>query len=195
MGAGKSTVSQLLREFGYAVFDADILVHEVVLRSDIKKKIIKLFGKKSYAEDGSYNRSYVRTEILIDDEKKIELEKIIHPEIRIVFKEKVSSLIKEGKNLWIFYEATLIFEKKREKEFDAVVLVTCDRKIREKRILSSRSLSPTDVRSLIAKQMPESEKKKKTKLIIKNDGNQAELRTNIVTLLSTLHEIFTHSTS
>jgi dephospho-CoA kinase len=85
IGSGKSTLVRELAALGYPVFDADILVAQVVTQPETQKQITNLLGPDCYVTDDQghsvYQRSWVRERVFADAQARKDLEAIIHPAI------------------------------------------------------------------------------------------------------------------
>src|SRR5437016_3804903 len=83
IGSGKSTVAKLFSERGVTVIDSDQLARDVTQKGQpALQQIAKQFGKNILHADGSLNRSQLRKQIFADPDKRIKLEKLLHPLIR-----------------------------------------------------------------------------------------------------------------
>jgi dephospho-CoA kinase len=190
IGSGKSLVASLLRDYGYPVFDADELNKEAVLQEDVKKEVVLLFGKEAYTSEGVYHRAYIRNEILKNPSKKVQLERLLHPEIQKLFEEEVKKITACYSNAWIFYEASLIIEAQRQTSFDALILVTSPIAMRQERVLTSRNLKLEDFQRICQNQLPEEIKGRYTPFVLKNEASSRELEENLHEMLFKLKTYF-----
>ena len=85
IGSGKSTVCQLLKQWGAAVYDSDHRAKELMLSdSDLRTSIIEAFGAESYSEEG-LNRPYLAKQVFGDEAKLQLLNSIVHPVVKADF--------------------------------------------------------------------------------------------------------------
>ncbi len=82
MGAGKTTVAQMLRELGAKVIDADAIVHQEQSRGTVGySAIVQRFGTGVLGEDKEIDRAKLASEVFADPRKLAELERIMHPRV------------------------------------------------------------------------------------------------------------------
>jgi dephospho-CoA kinase len=176
IGAGKSAVAALYARMGYPVFSADTLAREVVEPgSPALDEIRELFGENALLEDGSLNRPWVREKIAHDPELRLKLEAITHPRIQARFRELAKEAGEEGKMI-VFYEAPLLFEAKSETQLDAVITVHAPDEVRIQRVIKRDGTSRETVEKLLASQMPQEEKMKRSQFLIENNGDEKALK-------------------
>lgn len=83
IASGKSTVANMLKEYGLPIVDADLVARLVVEPgTPTLQKIVAVFGEDILTEDGAMNRQKVGSIIFHDEEKRKALNAIIHPAIR-----------------------------------------------------------------------------------------------------------------
>lgn len=176
IGSGKTAVAGLIKKMGYPVYNSDIRAKEIVNdNAELKAKIITLLGENAYDEKGNYNRKWVAEQIFNDDEKRLALNAIIHPAVKLDFEKWVA----EQENDLVFKETALLFELGLDKNCDATILVTADEEIRIQRVMQRDEKSRAEVLSIIKKQMPEEEKRQKADFIIENNERIEELKEKI----------------
>ena len=185
IGSGKSTVSEMIREMGYEVADADEIAREITKESDVLSEIGETFGS-DLIEGGSLDRKKMADVVFSDIHKRELLEQIITK--RVV--EKVAQLIDEHrsgstdyKNGILFIDAPTLFETGADRLVDEVWLVTCDASTRISRAAKRDEILASKIEDRIASQMPEDEKAEKSDVIIDNNGSLEELRKKVESLL------------
>ena len=78
IGAGKSTVSEILASLGLDVINVDELGHQVYLPSTSGwDEVVKEFGKEVLTEDGEINRSKLRAKVFDDSRHLVDLIKLL----------------------------------------------------------------------------------------------------------------------
>lgn len=183
MGAGKSAVAALYTRMGYPVFSADTLAREVVEPGEpALGEIRELFGENALLEDGTLNRPWVRDQIAHDPELRLKLEAITHPRIQARFRELAKEASEEGKKI-IFYEAPLLFEAKSETQLDAVITVHAPDEVRIQRVLKRDGTSREVVEKLLASQMPQEEKMRRSQFLIENSSDEKALKNTAFAVL------------
>lgn len=193
IGSGKSTVSKILTNLGYCVFDADIFAREVLFRPAVEARVKSVFGSHVFLEKGILNRELVRKMVYDNPALRKKLEDILHPAIAEELKIKSQMLSKLANNAWIFYEASLILEIGKKDHFDACVVVTTHHQAKLNRLSQSRNLSEEELNKIIASQMPDSEKIKHADYLIENSGSFTDLESHVYNLIRFLYNKFSPS--
>lgn len=188
IASGKSFVSQFLKQKDYLVYDADTLSREVCEPGrPCYEKIVKFFGKNILAENKEVDRGKLAQVIFSSEEKRKALEAIVHPEIQ---EELLKKLKKEGlfenPKLW-FYEAALIFEKEKEKDFLETWLVYCSPETQFVR-LKKRDIEKGEelVKKILASQQNFLEKKKRASFLINTDHTKKRVLEEVEAHLASL---------
>lgn len=182
IGAGKSAVARIFAAEGYPVLDADTLAREVVAPGTPGLvAIVREFGARAL-KNGALDRGWLRAEIARDPRLRLKLEAITHPLIQAESERQTQELFKQGFNL-VFYEASLLFEAKSEKNMDAVICVHAPDSIRIARIVARDGRGREEAEKLLASQMPQSEKMTRSDYLILNDGSEDDLRSRALAVL------------
>lgn len=189
IGTGKSTFSDMLRKKGYFVLDADVLAKRNLEKSSpAHSKIVAEFGSSILGTDGNINRAALAKIVFSERAQLEKLESITHPEVRLAV-EKAKDEHKKNNQKYLFYDVPLLFEKKMEKSFDLVVMVTCSVENQIKRIKSRNSWSDQEIQKRLAAQMPVSHKETKAHILINNNGDLAALSSEVEGFLSWLESV------
>jgi dephospho-CoA kinase len=184
IGSGKSTVAELLEEYGVPVVSADELSRVVVAPgSEGLRLVVEKFGTEVLGEDGGLDRRRMASVVFRDPERRRELEAILHPRIRDRFEQVLDALEKAGHSVAV-YEVPLLFERNLQGEMKAVILVTAPMAVRVARVRSRDDVTETEVRARIAVQMDEDQKRRRADYIIENDGSLDDLRREVEFLMA-----------
>lgn len=141
-GAGKSTVSDVFAEKGFAVINADIVARKVVERgSDCFIKLENNFGSEIINPDGTLNRKKLGCIVFSDNEKLHLLNSIMYPAITDEIKNQIQNYSESGKK-FILLDAPTLFESNTDKLCDIIVSVVADYDIRKKRIINRDGITP-----------------------------------------------------
>ena len=144
IGMGKSTADQLLRQRGVPVVDTDLLARELVERGQpALKKIKKLFGPDVIGADGGLRRGELARRVFANTPARQQLEAILHPPIRHLWRKQVEVWRDEGKPLAVVV-IPLLFETHAERELDATICVACSSATQHERLLA-RGWSPEQI--------------------------------------------------
>ncbi len=162
IGSGKSTTADLFRDCSIPVWDADATVHELYDTlgegTDAIRDILP-----SAIVNGVVDRSVLRDHIKAHPNFLATIETVIHP---IVQKRRKKFLETHANAPLVVCDIPLLFETGADKEMDAVLVVSADHKILRDRVLSRPEMTIEIFESIIAKQMPDDEKRKRADFLI-----------------------------
>ena len=176
IAAGKSTVAQMLTERGAVVIDADEVAREVVQPgTDGLKRVVEEFSQSILNRDGSLNRELLGEIVFTSPEKRLRLEKIMHPMIQ----KRTTALIQQQNNPVVVYAVPLLIEAEVDYPFDLIVTVEADESERVERLVDSRGLTKEQALSRIAAQTSRSERASRADFVIENSGDLASLSENV----------------
>ena len=172
IGSGKSFVA---KQFGYPIFNADLVVSKIYKKN--KKCFYKL--KKTFP---SYISSFpIKKEellkVIIKEKKNIKkINKIIHPEVRLEMKK---FLKKNKKKKIVVLDIPLLLEGKINKKKDILVFVEAKKKEINKRLIKRKNYNKKILEKLKKLQLPLEIKKKKSNFILKNNFKSMFVKKNV----------------
>ena len=179
MGSGKSTVAHRLRQMGFEVLDADEVARRVLGPGTAGEvEVIQTFGQQLRGEDGRLDRRALGRLVFNDKEKLDRLEGIIHPLIRDEVAEARRKLAARGVAV-AFYDVPLLFEKNMQAQFDHVLVVSAEKKLRDERVKIRSQLSAAEIEERNARHLPPEVKEAAASAVIRNNGTAAELELEI----------------
>lgn len=182
IATGKSTVARLLQSRGFPVIDADQIAHQLTEKNQLGYiQIVKGFGLGILDKNQNIDRKKLAQIIFNNPTEKDKLESILHPLIQ----QKVQSLKAEYKAQnfsMCFYDVPLLFEKKLEAQFDAVVLVYAQPEIQLQRLIVRNQLTLAEAKIRIKNQSPMPDKIKNSHFCLDNSTDVRDLETQIETL-------------
>lgn len=182
IASGKSTVSGILSEHGFAIIEADRVGWELLKDPHIAEKVLRVFS--DVEKDGEISRKKLGDTVFSDHARLGVLNGIVHPPLLKELKEQ----IERAKTDITIVNAALIFEWGIQDWFDKIVLVVCDDEKKIER-LKKKGFNRTRALQRLQSQMPESEKVKKSDFIIENNGTVEELRAKTVELIDRLRQL------
>ena len=178
-GSGKSSVCNRLKELGIKIISSDALAREAVAPgSTAHEKILNYFGEAVLLSDGKLNRQMLRRIIVNDGAARLSLERFIHPEISKLMQRKMAQAEQHGDRV-VAVEVPLLFELGMEEQFDLVVVVSADPKLRVKRLMDRDNVSREDAEELLNVQMPDQEKVKRGGFVLSNNGSTEQLISSV----------------
>lgn len=187
IASGKSTVAEILAKNGWQVIDADVLSREVVApNSPILDEICRTFGSDVISEDGTLNRSALKFIVFGSARKKSSLESIVHPAIHEKLKDKIRALRLDTEEKYWFYEASLLYETGRYKDFGRTWVVHCKHETQISRLMMRDGIDRVMAEKIVAGQMPTQKKIDMADYVINTDGTFEETRKNVEVALTQL---------
>ena len=177
MGCGKSTVAEFLDKYlDVAVFDADQMAKDVLLEKQHSDKLIELLGPEIFLE-GELSFSNI-AEIVFSNKKLLrKYENFLHPLTWESIKEKIEELGSEVS--FIVVEAALLYEADWQKFFDKVIVTICNKTEQYRRIRGSMSLSNSEIRKRLSRQLASKHKRRIADFVIDTDCHPIELESKI----------------
>lgn len=175
IATGKSTVSDMFKEKGINVIDADIISREVIIiYPEILNEIKNEFGEE-YIAGFDIDRKKLGKLVFSDKTKREKLEEIIIPYIKQEIYKKVNGRKALGDRL-IIVDAPTLFENNMDKDVDKIILVYLNEELQLKRLRIRDNLTESEARSRIESQLPLYEKAQKSDYVIYNDRDKGYLK-------------------
>jgi dephospho-CoA kinase len=162
IGMGKSTVAKMFERAGVALFDADAVVRQLQgPGGGLVEKIGEMFP--GCVRCGTLDRECLAEIVLADRDKLAALEAVVHPAVRDAREAFVTA---HAEAPAIVFEIPLLFETGGEKEFDKVIVVSAAPDIQRARVLARTRMTVERLDSILARQMPDSEKRARADFVI-----------------------------
>lgn len=171
IGMGKSTAAAAFRRARIPVFDADLAVHRMQARGGRAVKAIEA-AFPGTTSAGAVDRNALRQAVLSDRTALTRLEHILHPMVEADERAFVGRARRAGKRA-VVLDIPLLFETRGDKRVDTVVVVSAPRAIQIHRVGLRRRMSKADVEAVIARQMPDKEKRRRADLVVNTGLSRA----------------------
>jgi dephospho-CoA kinase len=185
IGSGKSTVAQILGEFGAPILDADKVAHTTYAPgAPAYDAVVAAFGADIVAPDRTVDRKKLGAVVFGSPERLNKLTSIVWPATFESIRRNVSELRASGAKLPIVVEAAILIEANWHPLFDEIWLVRASREQVIARIESQRGLKPAETEARIRAQLSDEERAKHATLVIENNGSIEELRDLLKTIWS-----------
>jgi dephospho-CoA kinase len=165
IGMGKSTAAAAFRRAGIPVFDADAAVHKVQAKGGRAVRPIEAAFPGTIS-NGAVNRNALRAAVIGKPEAIRILERILHP---MVWEEEARFLgaaRRAGKRAAVL-DIPLFFETGRERKVHKIVVVSAPQPVQIYRVSKRGRMSDSDIKAIIARQMPDREKRKRADIVIR----------------------------
>lgn len=178
LGAGKSTVARMLADRGAILVDADELARRALEPgSGAYRQVSDLFGDEVVTASGELDRAAIAATVFSDPERRRALESIVHPEVFRMLAETVEA--RRGTDDIIVFDAPLIVETGFHDACDVVVVVTALEEERVARAVRDRGLTADQARARIGAQIGDAEREAVADVVIRNDGDVAQLEARV----------------
>jgi dephospho-CoA kinase len=178
LGAGKSTVARMLADRGAILVDADELARRALEPgSRAYQQVSDLFGDEVVTASGELDRAAIAATVFSDPERRRALESIVHPEVFRLLAETVEA--RRGTDDIIVFDAPLIVETGFHDACDVVVVVTALEEERVARATLERGMTADQARARIGAQIGDAEREAVADVVIRNDGDLAQLEARV----------------
>lgn len=180
IGMGKSTVAAMLRELGVPVFDADAEVHRLQGPDGALVGPIEAAFPCTTSAAG-VNRQILGARVLGDDVAMKRLEAIVHP---AVAESRQAFLDDNAGAPLIVFDIPLLLETGGDARVDAVWVVSAPPDVQRGRVLARPGMSVEKFESVLARQMPDAEKRLRATAIIDTGTSLDETRARVAALVT-----------
>ena len=182
IGMGKSTVAAMFAAAGIPVFDADA---EVRRMQGFGGKLVEAIGERfpGTVVDGAVDRSRLSAYVLIDRDQLAALEMIVHPAVAEARERFIAA---NSSAPALLFEIPLLFETHGEAGFDKVIVVSAPAEVQSQRVMAREGMSAEKLDGLLARQMPDEEKRARADFVIDTVGSIAETQAQVDAILACL---------
>jgi dephospho-CoA kinase len=179
IGMGKSTTAKLFAEAGVPVYDADATVH-MLYEGEAVPAIEAAFPGTT--GNGRVDRNRLSARVVHDPAAMKRLEEIVHPMLSASRQKFLADAEQSGARVAVV-DVPLLFETGGEKRVDAVVVVTTPPEIQRQRILSRPNMSDEKLDAILARQMPDPEKRRRANFVVDTSHGLDPVRARIRDIL------------
>ena len=175
IGMGKSTTARMFAKQGIPVHDADATVHRLYSKGGAAVEPVgKAFPEA--LKDEAIDRDALRKAVIGNDDAMKQLERIVHP---LVHADEAALLAEAERDNapFVIFDIPLLFETGGDARMDAVIVVTAPADVQRKRVLERGTMSEEDFECILARQVPDSEKRRRAQFVIDTgDGMESARR-------------------
>jgi dephospho-CoA kinase len=180
IGMGKSTTAKLFTEAGVPVYDADAAVHKIY-EGEAAPAIEAAFPGTTV--DGRVDRAKLSAKVVHDQAAIKQLEQIVHPMLGASRQKFLDEAERSGAPV-VVMDIPLLFETGGEKRVDAVVVVSTDPATQRERILARGTMTSEALDGILARQLPDAEKRKRADFVVDTSHGLDPVRTAIRDILA-----------
>jgi dephospho-CoA kinase len=174
IACGKSTVAAILRDRGVPVLDLDQVARQIVEPGQPALAEIAARWPEVVVE-GRLDRRALGAKIVQDPAAKKELESITHPRIW----EQMEQWIAAQSAPAVVIEAALMVETGSYLRYDRLIVVSASPDVQRRRLAAREGYDSATVERWLAAQLPLSEKERVATVVIRNDGDRAQLEAEV----------------
>jgi len=172
IGMGKSETARMFRRLGVPVFDSDAAVHQLMAPNGAAiAPITDEFGDV-LAEDGSIDRAKLGAVVFGDGAALKKLESILHPMVSSLRQQFLQQQTRYRTPIVVF-DVPLLFETGGEKYCHYTVVVSAPDFVQRSRVLARPGMTEERLAAILAKQMPDREKRNRADFIIQSGNGKA----------------------
>jgi dephospho-CoA kinase len=182
IGMGKSTVAAMFAAECVPVFDADAVVHELQgpeggLVAEIERRFPGTTGS------AGVNRTALAEAVLGDSEALQRLERLVHPAVA----DRRRAFLEAHRDApLVLFDIPLLFETGSDGEYDLVAVVSAPAEVQRKRVLARPGMTEEKFERILARQMPDSEKRARADYVIPTGGTLEETRAAVRSIIACL---------
>ncbi|MFK3691855.1 dephospho-CoA kinase [Agrobacterium tumefaciens] len=182
IGMGKTTTARLFAAEGVAVLDSDAVVHELY-RKEAAPLIEEAFPGTTVS--GVVDRQKLGEVLRVNPANFKRLEEIVHPLVRKRQQAFLAAAQNEGREFALL-DIPLLFETGAENRVDKVVVVSCSPEVQRERVLSRPGMTEEKFAMILARQMPDEEKRRRADFIVETGSGVENARDQVREILQTL---------
>ena len=179
IGMGKSATAKLFAEAGVPVYDADATVHSLYEGEAVAAIEAAFPGTTA---DGKVDRNRLSAQVVHDPAAIKRLEGIVHPMLGASRQKFLHDAERSGAPV-VVVDVPLLYETGGEKRIDAVVVVTTTPEVQRQRILARDNMTGDKLDAILARQLPDAEKRKRADFVVDTSHGLDPVRLRIRDIL------------
>lgn len=179
IGSGKTTVADLLAQYGAAIVDTDAIAHQLTAPGQVGALAIAAgFGPEYIRPDGALNRDRMRELVFSDSAAKQKLEAILHPMIRAEVDAQTASAATHSPYT-VIVVPLLVETGAYRRLARRILVVDCNEEQQVARVMRRSKLSAAEVRAVMAHQVSRADRLARADDVVVNDGDLSSLRAEV----------------
>lgn len=189
IGMGKSTVSNMLKEMGIPVHDADATVHKLLAGGGAGVAPVAALFPAALVQDANgqdmIDRAALGKIVFADLAQKKKLEAVLHPLVRADSEAFKSEMEKAGHKIIVF-DIPLLYETGGEKRVDAVLCVSAAADVQKARVMARPGMTEERFNHVLSQQMPDADKRARADYVVTTDIGFDETRAQLKAVVEKL---------
>lgn len=182
IGMGKSRTSQMFRDEGVPVLDADAVVHELY-RGAAVQPIEDAFP--GTVINGAVDRERLRARVLADPAELKRLEAIVHPLVAEARRAFLAGAAAQSEAVAVL-DIPLLFETGLHRDVDHIVVVSAPEAVQKARVMARPGMTDAQLSAILAKQVPDAEKRRRADTVVDTGSGLDLARAQVRELLERL---------
>lgn len=182
IGMGKSTVAAMFERAGIPLFDADAQVRKLQGPGGELVEPIGALFPESFV-DGQIDRDALSRAVIGKPEALARLEALVHPAVRQARDRFIAS---NHHAPMLLFDIPLLFETGGEANADKVIVVSAPADLQRERVLKRPGMSQAKLDGILARQMPDSEKRKRADFVVDTSGSLEQTQVQVDAIIACL---------
>jgi dephospho-CoA kinase len=184
IGMGKSTTAAMFADQGVPVWDADAAVHRLYGAGAAGSAALARLVPEAVGESGT-DRARLRSAILADPGLLTQVEAAIHPLVA-ADRARFLDCARAGGHRLVLCDIPLLFETGAERWLDRVAVVTAPAHVQRARVLARPGMSEEAFAAILAKQLPDAEKRARADFVIDTGQGLEPVRRQVARIVGEL---------
>jgi dephospho-CoA kinase len=185
IGMGKTTTTAMFADLGVPVWDADLAVHRIYAQGGAAVGPVSAIFPDALTPDGAIDRAVLAGLVLGKPDALKKLESIVHPLVGQHRATFLHGARHAGADI-VLVDVPLLFETAGDAFVDAVIVVTCAPELQRKRVLARPGMSNEKFEAILARQMPDAQKRAKADFLITTDKSLDDTREQVAKVYQAL---------
>jgi len=182
LGMGKSTAAKFFAEAGVPVHDSDAVVH-ALYEGEATSRIEEAFPGSTAG--GKVDRGKLGAMVINDGAALARLEAIVHPLVFASREKFLAEAAASGAPV-VVLDVPLLFETAADRRCDAVAVVSAPAELQRARAFKRPGMTDDKLFAILAKQMPDAEKRRRADFVIDSSQDFNHTRAQIRDILQSI---------
>lgn len=184
IGMGKSETTKMFAQAGIPTYDADAAVHKLYEKGG---DAVELIGKAfpGAVVDGAVDRARLSAQVVGSQEEIKRLEAIVHPLVGAAQMNFLMQAEAQGAEM-VVLDIPLLFETGGETRVDVTIVVSAPYEVQRLRVLERPDMSEEKFAAILAKQVPDQDKRGRADFVIDTSKGLAPARAQVSEIVATL---------